>query len=42
MKLAATGDSTKGMLIGELTLEVLTARTGFRLMGLSNYSGAQG
>jgi len=31
--LAAVGDATRGMMLGELTLEVLSPRSGFRVMG---------
>jgi len=40
--LAAVGDATRGMIAGELTLEVLSPKTGFRLLGCSRYSGPQG
>jgi len=32
-KLAAIGDATRGMVLGELTLEVLSPKTGWRVMG---------
>lgn len=35
VNLAAVGDSTRGMLVGELTLEVLSPKTGLRIMGAS-------